>query len=571
MREPRGVMGKRTRVFKRTGTVGLLVGVLAATGCRSDAGEGAGMDGPDSAGTGDEGGSADDPAACEGEGLSPGEAPLRRLTHWEYDNTIHDLLGDDARHGDGFPTETSAVGFDNAVSGQAVGAMLAEDYMRAAEAISAAAVDDLAALLPCAPAALGEDACAEQFIDTLGPQAYRRPLTEAQRARLWGVYTAARADYGFSEAIALTLQVILQSPYFLYRVELGMPDPAQDDVVPLDDWEIASRLSYLLWGSMPDDALFDAAAAGVLTDPEQIAIQAERMLNDPRAREAVIEFHRQWLRLRDIDTLNRDATLYPELDDELKISMKSEIEAFVEHVVFDAEGDLGTLLGAGYGFPDDRLAEIYGVADPGSLLPTKTALPEDERAGLLTQAGILALTAKPDQSSPVQRGAFVRERLLCQTLPEPPPGVDTTPPEVDPSLPTRQRYEQHAVDPECAQCHDLIDPIGFGLEHYDAIGRFRAEDGGGPVDARGTIAALAGEDLEFEGAIELSALLADRQEVRACFVQQWFTYAHGRAPEALDECSTEQLRTAFVDNGQDIRQLLVALTQTAAFRFRPAR
>ncbi len=558
------------RTATTIGRLALLACLLTPAACRDDganaSADGTDSDGMDSDGDGE---TAGDPAACGDEGLSPGDAPLRRLTHWEYDNTIRDLLGDDGRYGEGFPNESAAVGFDNAASGQQVGTMLAEDYMRAAETISAAATEDLYALLPCSPATVGEDACAQTFIETLGPRAYRRPLTPSQRDRLLAVYTAAKAQYDFEQAIELTLQVILQSPYFLYRVEMGMPDP-DADVVALDDWELATRLSYLLWGSMPDDALFDAAAAGTLGDPEQLALQAERMLGDPRAREAVAAFHRQWLRLGDIDTLNRDPTLYPEMDDELKVSMKAETETFLDYVVFEGEGDLSTIFGASYGFPDDRLAELYGVADPGSLLPTRTELPGDERSGLLTQASILALTAKPDQSSPVQRGAFVRERLLCQTLPEPPPGVDTTPPQVDPTLPTRERYEQHAIDPTCASCHDLIDPIGFGLEHYDALGRFRAEDGGRPVDARGTIAGLDDGDVDFDGAIELSSVLADQQEVRACFVQQWFTYAHGRAPTAVDDCSTEQLRTTFADGDHDIQQLLVALTQTAAFRFRPA-
>jgi Protein of unknown function (DUF1592)/Protein of unknown function (DUF1588)/Protein of unknown function (DUF1587)/Protein of unknown function (DUF1595)/Protein of unknown function (DUF1585) len=546
----------------------LAAGLLGTSACRDDAGS---DDGDSSGSASDDGGSdSAEPAACLEEGMAPDSAPLRRLTHWEYDNTIRDLLGDDARRGTGFPTETSATGFDNEAAGLQVSAMLAEEYMRAAEEIATAAVADLPSLLPCDPAAIGEDACAAALVDTLGPRAYRRPLTDAQRTRLLDLYAAAKAEHGFSEAIGLVVQALLQSPWFLYRVELGMPDPEGADVVPLDDWELASRLSYLLWGSMPDDALFDAAAAGALSAPDELRAQAERMLEDPRAREAVASWGRQWLRLDDVDHLDRDPGLYPELDDELRISMKAETSAFIEHVVFDGEGDLGTLLTASYGFPDDRLAALYGVADPGSLLPTKAELPASERAGLLTQASILALTAKPDQSSPVQRGAFVRERLLCETLPEPPPGVDTTPPTVDPDLPTRQRYEQHASDPTCAACHRLIDPIGFGLEHYDAIGRFRTDDGGAPVDARGELLGLAGGDVAFEGAVELAGVLAGREELRRCFVEQWFTYAWGRAPAADDACTADELYASFDAAGQDVRALLVALTQTAAFRHRPA-
>jgi hypothetical protein len=282
----------------------------------------------------------------------------------------------------------------------------------------------------------------------------------------------------------------------------------------------------------------------------------------------VANFNRQWLQLGDVDVLDKDAVAYPEFDDTLGASMKAETLALLEHVVFDGAGDLDTMLTADYSFVDSALAELYGVSGVGGDTLTRVDLDPQQRAGLLTQASVLALTGKRDQSSPVQRGKFVRERLLCESLPEPPPDVDTTPPTVDPNATTRERFDQHSSDPTCAACHSLIDPIGFGLEHYDGIGRWRAMDGGVPVDASGEIVGM--DDGTFDGAIELSKKLAGSEQVRACFVDTWFTYAYGRAPVEDDGCTTDELALAFEDAERDVRSLLVALTRTEAFLYRPA-
>lgn len=558
----------------RRKTVLVLFAALAAAACNNDDSEPGGGGGTDTDGAdgGDGDGDDDDdsadgddgePSTCGGSVLGA-PAPLRRLTHWEFDNTVRELLGDDARLGEGFPTEASEIGFDNQAAALSVSSLLAEDYMDAAETLAANV--DLDTLLPCDPAG-GEDACAEQWIEDFGQRAYRRPLTGSQHDRLVSLYQGAKADHGFDVAIELVLQTILQSPYFLYRVELGMPDPDDAGAVPLDDWEIATRLSYLLWGSMPDDVLFAAAEAGELQDPDAIAAQAERMLDDPRARATVDSFHRQWLRLDDIDTMTKDPAIIADLDDATRASIKSTTLAFLEDVVFDGAGDLGTILTASYGFVDDETADLYGVAPPGTSIPTRVDLPAGQRAGLLTQPSLLAITSKADQTSPVQRGAFIQARLMCTTLPEPPPDVDTTPPEVDPNATTRERFEQHSSDPTCAGCHALIDPVGFGLEHYDAMGRWRDTEAGLPVDASGTLPTLDGK-VDFDGAVELASILADQQQVRQCFVQQWFTFAHGRGPDDADECSLEVLDEAFLDSDQDVRSLLVALTRTESFRFR---
>lgn len=559
-----------------------LVCVLLLTGCGDERGHGG--DGVESGGTDTDGGSEtgepegdeDDegsggPGAehCQDGGLQPGTAPLRRLTHWEYDNTVRDLLGDDRRLAAAFATDSAATGFDNQANNLGVGPALAEEYMLAAETLAADAVVNLDELVAC-QAGRGEAACGHDFIDRFGARAFRRPMTNNERVRMRGLFDAIHNDYGFERAIELVVSAMLQSPNFLYRVEVGMPEPTEDGVVALTDYELATRLSYLLWGSMPDESLMTAAAEGRLQSAEEIEQEALRLLDDPRAREAVANFHRQWLSLDELESTNKDSSVYPEWSDGFKAAAEQESLAFLEHVVFDGEGDLDTMFLASYTFADQALAEFYGVASSSGSQFERIELDPAERTGILTHASVLATTGKPNQTSPVLRGAYVRAALMCQHLPEPPPGVDTTPPEVSADATTRERFDQHTADPSCAGCHVLIDPIGFGFEHYDSVGRWRDTDAGMPVDASGEIVGIEGGDATFDGVPELAVALADSPEVRECFVDQWFAYAHGRSADEADDCTQQTLRSAFVDADRDVRSLLVALTQTDAFRYRPA-
>jgi hypothetical protein len=292
------------------------------------------------------------------------------------------------------------------------------------------------------------------------------------------------------------------------------------------------------------------------------------MLDDPRARTAVRRFHRQWLRLDRTLGAAKDPAVYPTFTDDVRASAVEETERFVEHVVFDGEGDLRTLLTADYTFVDAELAAFYGIAAPGNAF-ARTELDATRRAGLLTHASVLAGAAKLDQSSPVLRGLFVRGRLLCDEPPPPPPDVDSSAPEVDPGTTTRERYAQHTEDPACAACHALLDPIGFGFEHYDGVGLWRDRDQNLPVDASGE---LMGTDVdgEFDGARELAEKLAGSEDVRTCFIEQWFRWAHGRAETGADDCTLDTLAARFDGEEVDVRDLIVALTQTEAFMLRPA-
>lgn len=509
--------------------------------------------------------------------IEPGESPLRRMTRAEYDNTIFDLLGDDSRPARGFVPEEESLGFNNQAAALVVSPLLAEQYMFAAESIAERAVDRLLDEVPSCRGAAESDACraeVEAFIAAFGKRAYRRPLAADEVTELAELFeqglTLSEASNDARTALSLVVQAMLQSPHFLYRVEFGMPDPVEGDVVPLTPYEIASRLSYLLWGTMPDEELFAAAERGALSTAAEIEAQARRMLEDPRAREAVKSFHRQWLGLEKIHEIaagGKDPELYPDYRDELLPLFQAETEAFLEHAIFEQDASVTTLFTASYSMMNRELAAFYGIeGGPRGDAFERVELDPSQRAGFITHAGLLALYAKPNRSSPVHRGRFVRQSLLCQ-IPPPPPDVVPEPPMVDPTKTTREQFSQHVADAGCRSCHKLLDPIGFGFEHYDALGRWRDTENGIPVDASGELT-QTDVDGPFDGAVELAHRLAASEQVRACVVKQWFRFGHGRAEQSADRCSLAQATEAFEASNYNIKALLVALTQTDAFRYR---
>jgi hypothetical protein len=373
----------------------------------------------------------------------------------------------------------------------------------------------------------------------------------------------------FQEGIELVVQTALQSPAFLYRFEFGGSAAAGQKLVRLSQHELASRLSYLLWASMPSDELLAAADAGQLATSEQIATQARQMLEAPRARQAVAEFYRQWLGVSDLENVKKDATAYPEFTPALQAAMAAELPAFVEHVIWSADRSLTTLLTAPIGFVGSSfLAEIYGVEPPTDAGLSPIMLDPAQRAGVLTQAAVLAVHALPNQSSPVARGKFVRERLLCQVPSPPPPNLNVTPPEVDPNLTTRERFAEHTESAECAGCHELMDPLGFAFESYDTLGRYRSTDAGKPIDTSGWISGSTDVDGTFQNARELTEKLAGSQQVRDCVATQWFRYAFGRHEGPADACALAKVQSDFTTTGLDLRELLVSLTQSESFLHR---
>jgi hypothetical protein len=440
--------------------------------------------------------------------------------------------------------------------------------MDAAEALSAQATTNLPKLMGCDPATSGEDTCAAQFIASFGQRAYRRPVDSEERSQLMALYTDSKSQYDFKSAVGLVLQAVLQSPEFLYRVELGKI-AANPQLVQLTSNEIATRLSYFLWGTTPTPELLLLATAGEFDTAAGIERQARLMVADPRSHETVKSFHEQWLELDTLPMKSKDTSVYPLFDDAMRTSMREETLRFVEDVVFKQDGTVATLLTSSSSFIDAKLATLYGVKGFVAKDFQRTALDPTQRIGLLTQASTLAIHAKANQSSPVHRGKFVRERLLCEQLSPPPAGLIIVPPDPDPNASTRERFAEHSKNATCAGCHTLMDPIGFGFEHYDGIGAYRDMDGKFNVDATGQVNASRDADGPFDGVPELAQRLAKSQEVRDCVAGQWFVYTFGRSVNnELDKCSRESLYRAFEASGYKIPELLVALTTTDAFRYR---
>lgn len=536
---------------------------LGLLGCESS---GPQSDGPDS-----------EASACSV--ADPGPAPIRRLTRVEYNNTVYQLLGDTSRPADQFPPDEEAGGFDNQAAVLVVSPLLAEHYLSAAEQLAATHTPTLMGQLPACQGPNADDvACeadADAFIRSFGKRSYRRPLTDDEVLDHLAVFREGTmlGDEGYSPStgIEMVVQVMLQSPHFLYRVEFGMPEPETGDVVALTSYEIASRLSYLLWNTMPDSALFEAADADELRTPEQIEQQARRMLEAPRAREAVKNFHRQWLHLDDIEprilASGKNLDIYPDYYDGLPMLWRQETESFIDYAIFEQDANVTELFTAPYTMMNSELADFYGVTGPAGIEFSRVDLDPSRYAGFLTHAGLMALLAKPDRSSPIHRGKFVREFLLCQP-PPPPPDIVPEAPSVDESQTTREQFSQHSADPLCEGCHRLMDPIGFGFEHFDGIGRFRETEWAGlEIDASGELN-QTDVDGPYNGVVELAERLASSDQVKTCVVTQWFRFAYGRSETTADDCSMQDVRAAFAAADYDIKELIVALTLTDAFRYR---
>jgi len=499
-----------------------------------------------------------------------GESPLRRLTRVEYDNTVRDLLGDMTGTGSSFVADGVLSGFENNAD-QPATTLVATQYSEAAQQIAAAAVKNLATLYSCDTAKTGEAECAKQFVRQFGKRAYRRPLSDTEATRFDTLYSSLRTQQGldFTTAISAVIEGMLQSPNFVYHIEKGASGPGSSGSVSLTAYEIASRLSYFLWNTMPDAELFSAADAGKLTTPVDVEAEVRRMIADPRAEGAVANFFRQWLDLDKFDTAVKDTTLFPEFTPEFKGYMRGETEAFVSDVFWKGDAKLPTLLTASYSFVNEDLAKIYGIAGITGTNLRRADLDKGVRRGLLSEIGMLAARANADQTSPVKRGKFVRERLFCQSMPAPPPTVNVMAPEPDPKLTTRQRYAAHSTDPYCHTCHQLMDPIGLGFENYDTVGRFRSQENGQPVDASGHIINTRDSDGDFNGLFGLVDKLTASAQVSDCVAATWFTYALSRDAGAADVCSLATLAASFQGSGHDMRDLLVKLTVTDAFRYRP--
>lgn len=500
------------------------------------------------------------------EAATPGPAPLRLLTRFQYDNAVRDLLADTSRPALAFPPENEVDGYRTNASANLVNPLLVENYLTAAEGVAARAVARIGEVAPCEEGADTVE-CGHAFVTSFGARAFRRPLTDEERVPLWLLFEAGNAE-SYAKGIELVIQAMLQSPQFLYRVDALKAATPESGAIALGAHELAGRLAFTLWGSLPDDQLLAAAAQGRLTTPSDVEREARRLLDDERARDIVRDFSEQWLGLSRLEGAVRDGSaLEPGL---LSASLRASLVQFVDASYFGAESGFAQLFTSNEVWLDAALAPLYGAAAPAAGFEPR-AMPEP-RFGLLTQPALLALLSHSDQSAPVLRGVFVRERILCQLVPAPPPDVNTVAPDPDPNATTRERFRQHTEQATCSSCHRLIDGIGFGFERYDQLGRYRATENGLEVDESGQVVEFEEASLNgaFAGAGELAARIASSESARDCLATNWYRYSFGRQETREDACSLAQLKQRFAASQGDFKELLVGLTQTDAFLYRPA-
>lgn len=505
--------------------------------------------------------------------INPGRVVAHRLNKVEYDNTIRDLIGADLKLSSqfGFPDDNYIEGFDNNADSLTASPLLLEKYQLAAEAAVAKIMDASAAnaalrarFITCDPSAMPASECATQVLTAFATRAFRRPVAPEEIAPYTGLLaTAQSVGDGFEQAISAALQAMLLSPKFLFRVERN---PGAGNVAQLGEYEIASRLSYFIWSTMPDDELFDKAGAGTLHAQDEIERQVTRMLHDPKAATFVDNMAGEWLGSRELAV--KEITLADaNFDDALRDAMGREASLFLGEML-SGDHALSELLGAKFGFVNQRLATHYGYPNTAGLGADFQVQPVSDgmrQAGVLTQANYLTVTSQRDRTSPTRRGKWVSENLLCVIIPPPPPKIPMLVPN-DQAMPTstRERLEAHRrKGSTCNGCHQYMDPLGLAFEHYDAVGRWRDTDLGAAIDVTGQIPTT---DISFDGAIDLATKLQNDERFSDCIVRKFFTYALGRglrltpqAGDAIDDVAGVADVKARLQAGGDRLSLLVQL------------
>ena len=506
---------------------------------------------------------------------------LRRLTHSQYNHTVQDLLHDQTRPADQFPNEDYVNGFTNQAEAQSISPLQAEAYNHAAEKLARNAFrgGDSRGLIPCKPTGTDDAACRAQFIRSFGLRSFRRPIS-ASEARVYETLfrTEAARTRDFMGGAQVVVEAMLQSPHFLFHLE-GGPDGR------LKQYRAASALSYFLWDTMPDEQLFRAAEKGELSGTTGIEQHARRLLSDDRARTSLDVFLSQWLRFDRLRNAVRDRRLYPEFGTELISSMVEEVRRLFGKLVWE-NGSFLDFFRSNTVFLNSDLARLYNIQPPAQEFAAVQFPLDSDRAGILGSALFLSLTSKPSDSSPTERGLFVREHFLCQIVPPPPPGVNTNlPPPTDAKpLSNREQLAMHLTSPNCAACHRLIDPIGFGLEHYDAIGRYRATQRVTvfptldeiktktktkptlyelPIEASGSVRGLPNS--EFKSPRQLGGILAESAVCQKCLVKQLFRYAVGRPETAEDEETINASLKDFRDSQFRYQNLIISIIKSKAF------
>ena len=504
-----------------------------------------------------------------------GRVTCRRLNRTEYRNTVRDLLGVDFNPVGDFPHDDVGYGFDNIGDVLTMSPLLLEKYVAAARKIADQALSgkDKDKLIFIAKPGGGEAAAgakpktnrdiAREVLTKLAFRAFRRPPQGDEIERLLKLYDAGEKLEGgdFEKAMKLPIRGLLISPYFLFRVEVEQGA----DTYALGAYEVANRMSYFLWSSMPDDELFDIAKSGKLLDPKVLDAQTRRMIEDPKSISMAENFAPQWLQIRRLEDMRFDSAKFPGMDTQLKKDMIQEAVLFF-HEVMTQDFTILVFVDVNFTFLNDRLARHYGLPGPGGSGFQKVKLTDPRRGGVLTMGAVLAATSDPDRTSLVKRGKWVLETIMAS--PPPPPIPDAANLKDDPEavkLPLRQRMEKHRSDPNCASCHKRMDPIGFALENYDAIGVWRDQDQGKPIDT----AADFPDGSKVNGVLELKKMLWNKKgEFVEGFTEKMLTFALGRGVEYYDGAVVKTIADACAKNDYSMTTLMVEIVKSYPFLYR---
>ena len=502
----------------------------------------------------------------------PGRVTLRRLNRAEYNLTMRDLIGIDFRPADDFPSDDVGDGFDNIADVLTIPPVLLEKYLAAAEKVIDTAMADENMKSRIFRLKRGDDEdellWLRRSIRDFASRAFRRPVSEAEGDRVLRLGVAAfQSGLSREEAVKIPLQAILSSPHFLFRVEEDPGDDEPDGIRELNDYELASRMSYFLWSSMPDDRLFELAGKGTLHQPDVIEAEVRRMLKDPKSRALVDNFAGQWLQLRDVRTIAPDPELFPGFDQELRTAMLTETEMFFASLIQEDRSVL-EFLNADYTFVNEKLAKHYGMQGIEGSEFRKVSL-TSKRRGILTQASILTLTSNPTRTSPVKRGKWILENMLGEPPPPPPAGVEELKEDQELLGTLRERMEQHRANPSCAVCHRQMDALGFGLENFNAVGAWRDRDGRFDIDPSGTLPG----NRKFVDAKQLMNLLAEekRDQFCRCLTEKMLVYALGRGLISYDRCAVREILERVSRNEFRVSALVTGIVLSDPFRMREIR
>lgn len=549
-----GCAGRASRDGVQGSGSGGSISSAGAAGATSAAG------GSSAAGYGADGGST------ASETCAPGSAPLRRLTRAEYIASASALFGDVTATTAHLPEEPRSFPIGNWAERQRVGLEQATAYSEVAKQLAAHATRDpqaLAELSACAAQATPDPSCARTTIESFASKAFRRAPTEQELSELLALHSALSGNgANFARATEAVITAILQGPEFLYRIEWGTGSGPRPDVQRLTGDEMASRLSYLFWGSSPDEHLRESAQSGALLEPDGIAREAARLLDDPRSHAGLSTFFDDFLDLYRLPELQQaDPSYSPELGRWLQRAT----QRFLEAQIFEQQASWPEVLTAHKAFVNGPVAGLFGVSGITGDELREVALDPTQRLGLLTQPGVLV--ARSDSQAPIQRGFHVMERVLCRHVPEPPeiPPKISEPP-AEPAT-TRQRWTHLTEHPSCGPCHGDMNQLGFAFENFDSLGRFRSQEHGLDIDAKVDVTGLG----PTNGPIELVQKLASLPEAQACFARRFAEFGLGKslASDPADACLTKDIAQRFQAAGFDVRKLLISLTQTDAFLYLP--